>query len=147
MNDSTQWWIASAVLVALELGSGSFYLLMLAVGAAAGALAAHLGCTQTWQWVAASVLGLGAAGALWWVRGRRQGPPSQSNPDVNLDIGASVRVDSWDAEGRARVRWRGTDWSARYAGSAAPAPGSHRIKAVDGSTLVLEPESSGQSTR
>lgn len=147
MNDSTQWWIASAVLVALELGSGTFYLLMLAVGAAAGALAAHLGWTQTWQWVTASALGLGAAGALWKLRGRRQGPPPQSNPDVNLDIGASVRVESWDTEGHARVRWRGTDWSARHAGGAAPAPGAHRIKAVDGSTLVLEPEADGQSGR
>ncbi|HEU6455220.1 MAG TPA: NfeD family protein, partial [Roseateles sp.] len=42
-TDATTWWIAAGVLVAIELGTGTIYLLMLAVGAVAGALAAHLG--------------------------------------------------------------------------------------------------------
>ena len=43
MAESTLWWIATGVLVALELASGTFYLLMLAIGGVAGALAAHAG--------------------------------------------------------------------------------------------------------
>ena len=40
---ATIWWVAAGVLVAVELATGSFYLLMLALGAAAAAIAAHLG--------------------------------------------------------------------------------------------------------
>ena len=39
MNDSTVWWLVTGVLVAAELMTGTFYLLMLATGAAAAALA------------------------------------------------------------------------------------------------------------
>ena len=38
---ATVWWIAAGLLVVAELASGTFYLLMLALGAGAGALAAH----------------------------------------------------------------------------------------------------------
>ena len=38
---STWWWIVAGVLVAAELATGTFYLLMVAIGCAAGALAAH----------------------------------------------------------------------------------------------------------
>ncbi len=147
MNDATLWWIGSAMLVALQLGRGSFYLLMLAGGAAAGAVAAHLGLTQPWQWVSASVLGLGASGVLWKVRNGRQRASPPPNADISLDVGASVRVDAWDPHGHARVRWRGTDWSARHAGGTVPVPGAYRIKALEGSTLVLEPEADDQSGR
>ena len=42
-NASTGWWLAAGVLVVAELATGTFYLLMLALGLAAGALAAHAG--------------------------------------------------------------------------------------------------------
>ena len=37
------WWLTVGALVAAELATGTFYLLMLALGAAAGAMAAHAG--------------------------------------------------------------------------------------------------------
>ena len=56
MADSTLWWIITGVLVALELATGTFYLLMLAIGSIAGALAAHGGFgTQAQMAVAAGV--------------------------------------------------------------------------------------------
>ena len=42
LSGATGWWIVAGVLVAAELATGTFYLLMLALGAAAAALAAHL---------------------------------------------------------------------------------------------------------
>ena len=45
MADATVWWLATGLVVLLELFTGTFYLLMLAVGLAAGALAAHV---QLW---------------------------------------------------------------------------------------------------
>ena len=35
MNDSTVWWLVTGALVAAELMTGTFYLLMLAIGAVA----------------------------------------------------------------------------------------------------------------
>ena len=44
---STVWWLITGGLVAAELATGTFYLLMLALGAAAAAVAAHLGLAST----------------------------------------------------------------------------------------------------
>jgi len=41
MNESTIWWLIAGSLVGIELMTGTFYLLMLAIGASAGAIAAH----------------------------------------------------------------------------------------------------------
>jgi membrane protein implicated in regulation of membrane protease activity len=139
---STFWWVAAGVLVAVELASGTFYLLMLALGAAAGALAAHLGATFNSQMVAAAVVG-GGATALWHFKRFRapRSAPAEANPDVNLDIGQSVRVDAWGADGNAQVTYRGASWSVTYRGTGAPAPGEHTIVAVQGSRLVVAPRS------
>src|SRR5919205_1284319 len=40
---STAWWVATGLLIVLELTSGTFYLLMLAIGTVMGALTAHAG--------------------------------------------------------------------------------------------------------
>jgi membrane protein implicated in regulation of membrane protease activity len=140
-NTATLWWVLAGVLVALELTSGTFYLLMLALGAAAGALAAHLAAGVTTQIVAAALVG-GGATALWhWKRGRQPGAaPANANRDVNLDVGERVQVPAWDADGSARVQYRGAQWTARYGGAGTPSPGEHFIVAVEGNRLILAPE-------
>lgn len=140
MNQTSFWWLACGALVALELATGTFYLLMLAIGAAAAALAAQLGFGVVAQMVSAAVVG-GCAVVLWHRRRDRSGlaqPPAQANPDVNLDIGQPVHVEQWDAEGLATVRHRGAAWQARYAGAGTPAPGRYQIRAIEGSCLLLD---------
>jgi membrane protein implicated in regulation of membrane protease activity len=138
-NDTTTWWIAAGVLVAAELATGTFYLLMLALGAAAAAVSAHLGLAFGSQMLVAAVVGGGAVAAWHVSRGRQPAAlPANANRDVNLDIGETVHVAVWDAEGNAEVNYRGASWAARYAGSGPPRPGSHVIRAVDGSRLLLE---------
>ena len=111
---------------------------MLAIGLAAGAIAAHLGLGLTGQLVAAAIVGGGAV-ALW--RARRQASPvalpAQANRDVNLDIGERVRIDEWQADGTARVTYRGAQWTARYGDADTPTPGEHVIRAVDGNRLMV----------
>ncbi len=138
-TDATTWWIAAGVLVAIELGTGTIYLLMLAVGAVAGALAAHLGAPPAAQAVAAAIVG-GAATVAWHVRrgGTDKAAPASSNPDVNLDIGQSVHVDAWSADGLTQVQYRGAPWRARFVGSAPASSGRHVIRAVEGSCLLLD---------
>ncbi|RYE81526.1 MAG: NfeD family protein [Oxalobacteraceae bacterium] len=138
-NPATVWWIAAGVLVAAELASGTFYLLMLALGAAAGALTAHLGVDSTGQVLAAAVVG-GASIIGWHLKRSRMlaAAPASSNPDVNLDIGQSVQVESWSSEGLAKVQYRGAAWQARFIGNAPAQTGRHVIRAVEGSCLLLD---------
>jgi len=142
-NPAALWWVIAGVLVAAELGTGSFYLLMLALGACAGAVAAHLGLGGAAQIVVAAGVGAAATAAWHWKRGDRPtGPPVEANRDVILDVGEHVHVSAWQPDGTARVHYRGAAWTARHQGPLPPAPGNHRIVAVDGNRLVLAPASS-----
>ena len=54
LSNASVWWIAAGVAVAAELATGTFYLLMIALGLGAGALAAHFGSTQPIQLLVAA---------------------------------------------------------------------------------------------
>jgi membrane protein implicated in regulation of membrane protease activity len=137
-NAPTLWWLAAGALVALELASGSFYLLMLALGATAGALAAQSGLLATAQIAMAALVGGGATAAWHFMRQRQPKPdPAASNRDVNLDVGETVHVQAWASNGSARVQYRGSVWTARYAGTGTPSPGNYRISALHGNELRL----------
>lgn len=142
MSDYTLWWLAAGLAVIAELLTGTFYLLMLAVGLAAGAVAAHLGAGLIIQIVLAAVAGGAGLALLYLQRQRRPAPPTiAANPDVNLDIGQHVEVEHWDAEGSTRVLYRGASWQARLqdfdASQAPPATGRYLIRAIEGSELIL----------
>ena len=140
LSSATWWWVAAGIAVAAELATGTFYLLMIALGLAAGAIAAHLGLGDTAQVVVAALAAAVATGAWHLKRARHpQSAPAAQNRDVNLDIGETVRVDSWGGDGLASVKYRGAAWSVRFAGSGAPAPGEHIIVAVEGSRLSVAP--------
>ncbi|MEH0165411.1 NfeD family protein [Paucibacter sp. JuS9] len=138
MNQAIAWWIVAGLLVAAELATGTFYLLMLAVGAAAAALAAHLGLSLPIQMVTGAVIG-GAAVALWHMRRSKQVRlPAHADRDVNLDIGQTVQVQHWAKDGRTTVKYRGADWQARFQGEGQPHSGRFVIRAVDGNCLLLD---------
>ena len=137
---STWWWVVAGVLVAAELATGTFYLLMLALGCVAGALAAHAGLATTPQLLAAALVGTGAT-AGWHVKRLRQPAqaPSESNRDVILDIGSPVQVPAWADDGSARVNYRGAAWAVRFAGAGIPQPGEHVIVSLNGNELRVAP--------
>ncbi len=143
ISASTFWWLAAGVAVAAELTTGTFYLLMVALGLAAAAVAAHLGAAAGMQLVTAAIVG-GGATALWhWKRAREpRSAPIHANRDANLDIGERVHVTAWNSDRTARVQYRGSTWTARLQPGAAAAPGEHRVAAVEGNWLVLAPNSS-----
>lgn len=140
LSAATWWWLAAGALVLGELSVGSFYMLMLALGCAAGALAAHLGAAYTSQLVVAGIVGAGTT-AVWHFRRARapRSAPVESNRDANLDIGQTLQVDAWDAQGAARASYRGSTWSVEFRGGGAPAPGLHVIVAVQGNRLIVAP--------
>jgi membrane protein implicated in regulation of membrane protease activity len=140
LSAATIWWVLAGILVAVELAIGTFYLLMIALGLAAAAVAAHLGMPPYWQVATAAIVG-GGATALWhWRRYRNpRSEPASSNRDVNLDIGAHVLVNEWAADRTTRVTYRGSGWPARLAPGATPMMGQHEVVAVEGNWLVLSP--------
>ncbi len=140
MSESNIWWLLAGSAIALELISGTFYLLMLAVGFTAGALAAYLGFALTGQMLVAAAIGGGAVAAWHWRRSKCPAPmPANANPDVHLDIGESVHVVRWNADGTASVHFRGAQWTAIAADPTEPAsPGNFRIKEMLGNRLVIE---------
>jgi len=146
LSSATVWWVAAGIAVAAEFATGTFYLLMMALGLAAGAIAAHLGLSESTQVVCAAVVG-GGATALWhWRRTRNaRSVPAAENRDVNLDIGARVQVAEWAADRTTRVTYRGSGWPARLARGAAATSGEHEIVAVEGNWLVLAPRGAHQN--
>jgi membrane protein implicated in regulation of membrane protease activity len=140
VSDATVWWVLTALLVGAELVTGTFYLLMLALGAAGGALAAYAGLGQSVQLIAAGVLG-GALVGLWhWRRSQQpRGPEASADKNVNMDIGSTVQVTQWEDGGKASVNYRGAIWRVVLAAGAAAAPGEHVITQVQGNHLVVKP--------
>ena len=139
MTESTAWWLLAAALVALELFTGTFYLLMLAIGLAAGALAAHLGLTLTGQLVVAALVGSAAIVGCYLAKRRGEGDPSvRSMRSVNLDVGETLHVDGWQADGTASVRYRGAQWAVVLAPGQPRESGTYRVVELVGSRLVVE---------
>ena len=139
MAESTLWWLLAGGAVAVELLTGTFYLLMLAIGLVAAALAAHLGLSMPAQLVVAALFGGGAVVGWHLLRQRRPKElPAAFNRDVNLDIGETVQITRWAPDGTTQVKYRGAQWTAVPAPGTIPVAGAHRIREVVGSRLVVE---------
>lgn len=139
MTESTIWWLLAGSAIVVELLTGTFYLLMLAVGLVAAALSAHAGASLTVQLVVAAAMGGGSV--VVWYRVRRREPldaKASANRDVNMDIGETVHVDAWNADGTATVKYRGANWTAIHAEGALLSTGTHRIVEIQGSHLIIE---------
>ena len=140
MSDSTLWWVLAGGAVVIELLSGTFYFLMLAIGLACGAVAAHAGAGPALQLVVAALVGGGSV--VLWRRYKQLQPsaaPAAANRDVNLDIGESVQVHAWQSDGTARIKYRGALWTVALAPGVAPASGAYRVVEVVGSRLIVKP--------
>ncbi|GJG95531.1 NfeD family protein [Cupriavidus pauculus] len=122
------------------MATGTFYLLMIAVGVAAGGIAAMLGVDVPMQTVTAALVALVAIIVLRRSRfGRLRRRDAATDPDVNPDIGQELEVSAWDTFRRARVPYRGADWTVELAPGTDPAPGRYRIVEVRGATLIVSP--------
>lgn len=128
------WLVLAGMLVILEMFSATFYLLMIALGMVAGALAALLGLAAELQILLAALVGAGAALALRRRRPRKT--DAARDPNINLDIGQSLHVSHWH-EGTARAMYRGALWDVELAHGAHPRTGQFVIREVRGSRLIV----------
>lgn len=139
MSDSTLWWLLAGSTVALELFTGTFYLLMLAVGMAAGALAAHAGLGMVGQLIVAAITGSSAVVAWYFIKKRRDSDPSvRALRSVNLDVGEILQIDEWNPDGTASVKYRGAQWTAIHRPGNTPTAGSYRVAELVGSRLLVD---------
>lgn len=106
------WWIMALALGVTELLTGTFYLLVLAIGSAAAGLAAWLGASLTVQILAAAALAVAGWAWLWHHDARHGGRPApDSDPDVVLDVGTRLRIEDWSARRQTRAQYRGASWA------------------------------------
>ena len=140
LDASTLWWLMAGVAVAIELLTGTFYLLMLAIGLAAGALAAHAGLGTTAQILVSAVVGASTVLGAYLSRRSRPGEPSaRAERSVNLDVGETIYIDAWQADGTAIVKYRGASWTAIHRPGITPATGPHRVAELVGNRLLVDP--------
>ena len=142
MTQWMMWAIAAGMVVILELFTGTFYLLMIAIGIAVGGIAAWFGLSNGIQFLVAAVVGVMATVILNRSKlGKGRGPTSARDPNVNLDIGQTIRVDLWvlqsDGSATARAAHRGAQWDIDFAGTGVPAAGTYLITEMRGSRLLV----------
>jgi len=145
MSDWMIWFAAACVLVIAEMATGTFYLLMIAIGAAAGGLAALAGVSGTTECLIAAVTAAIATTALRRSRfGRTAKVDAARDPAVNLDIGQTLSVDQWTTSGNgtsnARVMYRGALWDVELASGSEATAGQFVVQEVRGSCLIVHPQ-------
>lgn len=127
------WFLFALVLLGMEMATGTFYLLMLAIAMAVGGTAALLGLGLPAQLVLAALAGIvGMVLLRRWKGGRASGAANES-----LDTGQPVRVLTWREDGTVRVFYRGAEWDAKLEAADAGHEEPLCIKEIRGSVLIL----------
>jgi membrane protein implicated in regulation of membrane protease activity len=138
MTDWIVWFTLAGILVIIEMFTGTFYLLMIAIGLAAGGTTALTGVGGNAQLVVAALIGISATTAL---RRSKLGKDAKSNtardPNVNLDIGQTLVIDSWNGKMTARVMYRGAMWDVELEQGGDAQPGLFVIREVRGNRLIV----------
>jgi membrane protein implicated in regulation of membrane protease activity len=141
------WFGLAGALVIFEMFTGTFYLLMIGAGLAAGGIAALVGGNSALQFIIAAVVGIAATYGLrrskW---GRSSKRDASHDPNVNLDIGQTLVIDTWSGgEGDvriARAMYRGALWDVELEQGASARSGIFIIRAIRGNRLIVANNSS-----
>lgn len=106
---------------------------------AAGALAAQAGADTVAQLLMAAVIGGGAVVGCYLVKKRRPSDPSaRADRSVNLDVGETILVEEWNADGTATVKYRGANWTVIQRPGNTPSAGLHRVAELAGNRLLVD---------
>lgn len=126
------WWILAFALVAVELATGTFYLLVYGMAAAAAGMAAWLGLGTVAQLLIAAIIGLaGTIGLKKW----RQ-PEGTESTMQDLDIGQAVALEHWQGN-KGQVKYRGAVWDAELADATTDTAKPLYIRAIRGTLLIV----------
>jgi membrane protein implicated in regulation of membrane protease activity len=132
------WFILAGVVLVLEFLTGTFYLIMISFGLAAGGIAALCGLGTNLQSLIAATVWIVSTLIL---RKTKWGKPHHSDadkdPNINMDIGQQVQVEVWNDQRSARVMYRGAMWDVELLSGEA-VPGTFVIREVRASRLFVE---------
>ncbi len=143
MADWVWWFVAAGALVAVEIFTGTFYLLMLSLGIAAGGIVALTGFGTPFQFIAAGIIGTIAILLLKKSRfGLKNRTDAAQDPNVNLDIGKTLTVNEWQSQpggpSRARVSYRGAMWDVELESGEKGGAGVFVIREIRANRLIVE---------
>ena len=141
MTDYLIWFSLAGVLVFLEILTGTFYLLMIAIGSVAGGIVAWLWPDAGYfpQFVSTGIVAaIGVAVLRRTSYGKGSDKDASIDPNVNLDIGQTLYVESWDAQRRARVQYRGAFWNCELTPTAEAASGNFIIREIRNNSLIVD---------
>lgn len=127
------WFLLALILVGLEMATGTFYLLIVAIAMAIGGTFALLGFAFSAQ---LALAGLASIAGIVLLR-RWKGEHSSDATNLSLDIGQPVEVLTWKDDGTARVFYRGAEWNAELEAKDSGHEGVFYIKDIRGSVLIL----------
>lgn len=128
------WFVAAFGVLALEMMTGTFYMLVLSLALGAGGLMALAGTGTTAQLSATAVVAvLGTLALRTWKTSRQH----RETPQQDLDVGQSVRVETWRPDGTARVWYRGAHWDAELDTPDTPRDQPLYIKSRRSAVLIL----------
>ena len=136
------WLVVSGIFIIAEVLTLTFYLLLAGAGALVAALFAWLEMSVPAQIIAATLVTIVGWIIVHKYRPQNAHPDPQTNPALNMDIGTVVRLSEITPEKKLLVNLRGARWEARVEND--PSPDMTReyvIKRIDGSTLILTPQS------
>ena len=136
------WWILTLLLCIAELLTGTIYLMVLALGTAAGGLIAWFGGSLTWQVTATALVSLAGWLLLWRRNPWRTGKPPGTDRNMLLDIGERLEIDEWSDGRRTRVRHRGAQWTVELDHAepdSAARPGVFVVGRIVGARLIVRP--------
>ncbi|QDK44854.1 NfeD family protein [Bdellovibrio sp. ZAP7] len=138
MDSWVMWLILAGLVLGLELVTGTFYLIMISIGLAAAGIAALMGANSSLQTIVAAVVWITSTLILRKTRfGKPHNVSSEKDPNVNIDIGQTVKVDTWIDGKTARANYRGAMWDIELIHGEAVS-GTYIIRAIRGSRLYVE---------
>lgn len=127
------WFVLAFGLLALEMATGTFYMLMLAIAVAIGGVAALLGIGLSMQITLTALAGI--IGTVILRRMKSTRPTDVASQ--SLDTGQPVQLVAWHEDGSARAHYRGAEWDAEPESADMPREGALYIKEIQGSKLIL----------
>lgn len=134
MSNSSLWLVLAGLLLIAELTTGTFYLLMVSLGALIGALMAYAGFGLSGQISVAAVFSVLATLGLIFVRKQKK---SKDKDAIQLDLGNRVHIDVWHEDRRSSAQYRGASWAVESL-DPTPQTGVHTIVAVEGTLLKVK---------
>lgn len=129
------WLIAAVVTLAVELTTGTFYLLVVGLAAGVTAAVAAFDGGLGVQLALFAALVIGGWAIVWRVRGKQRSEHVQPI----LDRGERVEVLSWLDPNRCTVRYRGALWTARLKDGRSDR-NRYVVSRIDGTLLEIAPE-------